>query len=223
MQLIKLSLSFLAVGGATYAVFKVKEAPAWLVAAILAMAAATLITALPELPRAVDAVIRAGEKIFDLAASRRSSNQVPTREAPYSAPREFTPPAQPEPYPPTVVAPSQRPKIAAIVMSNRGGWASSQGIGQTCQERLDRARETCNSRVAGQCGNYACGPWVVGIHCGNREPRRIVRNSFAASGATEDDAFGRVFEYAAARGFPYWSCRKRVSISADETAPRKYD
>lgn len=218
MRLFNLSLSFLAVGGASYALFKIKEAPAWLVIATLAMAAAALIPVLPELPRAVDAIVRTVEKIAELATPRRGGYDVPTAGAP-----QPVRPVRPEPHRAPVVVPPPRPNCAAIVMSNQGGWGASHGSGQTCSERLERARDTCNARVAGECGNYATGLWVAGIHCGIREPGRIVRNSFAAAGATENEAFGRAFQAAMARGFPPVSCRRRVSILAHEAAPRRYD
>ena len=228
MNLFKFSLSFLAVGGATYALIRIKEAPPWLIAATLAMAAAALISALSDLPRAIDAIETARKKFGELRLPTYPDSGGPRRREPPPAPsspasryedRRTPPEARRPPF--TIPAPPR--KCAALVMSNLGGWGASSGSGLTCRERLDRARATCGTHSTGRCRNYAAGPWVAGIHCANSTLYAIRRNSFAGSGPTETEAFARAYQHAADGGFLLLSCRKRVALSADEQLPRRYD
>jgi hypothetical protein len=223
MHFFKFAVSFLAVGGATYALIKINEAPPWLIAATLAMAIAALITSLPYLPQAIDAIESAAKKIAAMVPATPPPARPPVRQEP-STPRYEPPQPAPEYRPPRIeTPPPPQPKCAALVMSNQGGWGGSSGRGLTCAERLERARSSCGAHTSGQCGNYAAGPWVAGIHCGIRMAHGVRRNSFAGYGTTEEAAFARAYQHASAQGFPPQSCKRRVALSADEAAPRRYD
>jgi hypothetical protein len=218
MHVFKFIVSFLAVGGATYALIKINEMPPWLIAVTIAMAIAALITALPHLPEAIVALENVGRKIAAARPAVAPGQAPPSRDQapPYVPPRpayEYKPVVPPTPAP---------PKCAALVMSIQGGWGGSAGTGLKCADRLERARASCSAHTSGSCGNYAAGPWVAGIHCGMRMPHGGRRNSFAGYGVTEADAFARALQHAGAQGFPSQSCKRRVAISADEAAPRRY-
>jgi hypothetical protein len=237
MHAFKFVFAFLSVGGATYAFIKLNEAPLWLKLVSGVMAVAALIIALPELPRAVEAIKETADKVVAMLPSRPApatapsiqyQPQIATPPAPtYTAPTPiraptpaiYTPP--PQPYPP---AAAPTPKCAALVMGTRGGWGASSGTGLTCVERVDRARNTCTAHVStGDCGNYASGRgWVAGVHCNAPIATGRKWNSFAASGDSEPEAFQRAFAVATSRGFDPSNCRRIVAISADGGQPRRY-
>jgi len=221
MQLFKFTLSFLAIGGASYALIKLNEAPAWLIAATLAMAGAALITSLPELPRAIAAVQQTMKTLTEsrptLSTLRQYSEPVSATKPPPSS-TELWVQRRDEP----VRRAPQEQKCAALVMSALGGWGGSAGSDLPCSGRLSRAQETCRRQV-GVCGNYAVGRWVAGIHCRIRTPNSIRRNSFAGYGNTEANAFARAYQHSSTHGFHPAVCKRTVSLSAEGGAPRRYN
>jgi hypothetical protein len=207
MHFFKLALSFLAIGGATYALIKIEKAPAWLVAASILMALATLITALPQLPGAIDGLVNAIKKLDEMIRPQRPEGEY---EPGSSAKTTF----MYAPFP---------TRCAALVMSPDGAWGASFGSGLDCSTRLERARSLCADNADGWCDSYATGLWVAGIYCRVRAPYRIRRYSFVGDGTSESEAFAHAFEQAADRGFYPHVCRHRVAVSADAKAPRRYD
>ncbi len=205
MHLVKIVFSFLAVGGAAYALIRLDAAPAWLKAVSLTMAFAALIIALPHLPQAIDALGDSGRKIAELFPSPSLPRQEYVRPWPAPEPRQvYTPPLS---------------RCAAIAVSNRGAGGWSHGAG-TCVERLQRARILCEARTNGQCGGYAHGPWVAAVHCIIRNQHGYRQNSFAGWGTSEHGAFDRAFAHAASQGFHSTYCSRKVAVSAERGANR---
>lgn len=235
MHFFKFVFAFLSVGGATYAFIKLNETPAWLKAVSFLMAAAAVIIALPELPRGIDAIGEAAKKIAQLipspsvsrpAASTASSYTPPSYDPPaptYTPPQTYTPPAQA--YVPPASSQTYTPpaKCAALVMAAGGGYGISTGSG-TCSERLERARNTCNSYGNNNCGAYATSRnWVAGVHCVESTGNGRRWNSFVGLGDTESEAFQHAFNVASQRGFGRGDCHRKVSISSSGGPENRYN
>ena len=188
MHLFKFVVSFIAVGGATFALFTINRAPWWVIAVSLAMGGAAVITALPHLPEAVRAL---GESLREMA--KWSPPQIPPIAGPFrnNSSSETA----------IAILPPQ-PQCAAVVTSNDGAWGASARPGRTCAERLDKARQACVVRARGVCGSYAAGAWVAAIRCGMPVPYGFRSNSFAGCGSSESEAFADAAAHAAQRGFP---------------------
>jgi hypothetical protein len=237
MQFFKVVFAFLSVGGATYAFIKLNETPPWLKLVSIVMAVAALIVALPELPRGIDAVQESIGKIAQMLPSLpriptaisipSNPNYVPS--TPYvPEPQTYTPPQTISPPVQTYTPPVQTyvppPQCAALVMTTAGAWGSSAGSGLSCDERLERARSTCNSHTAnGTCGSYATNKgWVAGVYCLEQMRTGKRWNSFAGFGSTESEAFEHALTLAAGHGFNRWNCSRRVSLSAEGGSPNRY-
>jgi hypothetical protein len=233
MHFFKFVFAFISVGGATYAFIKLNEAPAWLKAVSLLMAVSAFIFALPELPRAIEAVKESGQKIVAMlpplpSAPIAQARSTPTYSSPpiyepptiaYSPPKTYDPPAQTYTPPQTTYAPPA--KCVAVVLATGGGFGLSAGT-QTCNEILERARNNCNSQVSG-CGNYATSfDWVAGVHCIERTGNGRRWNSFAGQGSTEDAAFEHARALAANKGFGRVTCMRRVSMSSAMSVANRY-
>lgn len=216
MHFFKFAVSFLAVGGTTYALIKINEMPPWLIAVTVAMAFAAVITALPHLPEAIAALENAAKRL----APVRTALSEPARERP---PSPYVPPRALPEYKPQVSLAVPQVRCAALVMSARGGWGGSAGSGLACAERLQRARTSCAAHSSSPCRSYAVGSWVAGIHCGQRMAHGMRHNSFSGYGLTEADAFARALQNAASQGFSSHACRRRVALSPDDATPRRYD
>ena len=215
MQLIKIIFAFLAVGGSSYAIFKIsQEAEPWVKVVSLIMAIAALLVALPYLPQAVDGVTEGAKRVYALLPDHTTVPAVsPLTSPPYSAPPSgnnittFVPVPQP-PQPPAI-------RVAALVMTNRGAWGSTHG-GSTCGIEVQRARDQCSAHSNGAiCGASSCDRWVAGIACMLQGPRGRRGNAFAGGGVSEHAAFQIAFGYAASQGFPSAYCHRVVAVSGD--------
>jgi hypothetical protein len=115
MSLFKFVLAFFSVGmgGVTFTLIKMNKAPLWLKVVSLMMATATLIFALPELPRGFDAVRETWGKIDELL-SRRSA-RVPTA----------SPPSLSASDPPIRSSPTVEPANSATIAPTYGGSAKT--------------------------------------------------------------------------------------------------
>lgn len=226
MHFFKFVFAFLSVGGATYAFIKLNETPPWLKMVSIMMGLAAIIIALPELPKAIDAVNESAKKFvamlpsFPSAPIAQASSSTPT----YAPPNTYEPPVPTYTPPKTYEAPQipyTPPKCIALVMATAGGFGLSSGA-HSCDDLLQRARNNCNSNAMG-CGNYATGTdWVAGVHCLEYMGNRRRWNSFAGRGSTEDAAFEHALSLAANQGFGRGTCNRRVSMSSEMTVANRY-
>src|SRR5262245_61303819 len=202
MHFFKLALSFLAIGGVTYALLKIERASAWLVVVSFVMAFATLITALPHLPEAVEGLTKTAKKLAEILPSPQPGGEI--TPAPY----------QEHAWSHTAV----QSKCAALVMSPQGAWGASFGSGLDCFARLRRAKAACAINGGDPCNRYAAGLWVVGIKC------RMGSGyySFVGDGTSKSEAFARAYERADLWGVAAGSCKPRVAVSANDPAPHRY-
>jgi hypothetical protein len=100
VQLFKIVIAFLSVGGASYALFRVEKAPTWLKFTSVILALVAMIYALAELPRVFDALLETSKKIGALLPHPiRSPGDVTPPPAPLPSPMAptVTPPALPSP------------------------------------------------------------------------------------------------------------------------------
>jgi len=210
MHLVKFTIAFLAVGGTTYALFKLNDAPGWLKAISVLMALAAILAVLPELPRGVEALRQSGRLVSEIFSAQSAPL---ARHDSVNAVRR-----------PQEQAASSPMQCAAIAMSNTGGWGGSAGAGLSCPERLERAHIACKSILSdGQCSSHAMGwTWVAGVHCLTRVSNEQYRNSFVRSGESEAIAFENAFAAATINGFDRESCRRKIAISSEEGTERRY-
>lgn len=86
MHFFKVTIAFISLGGATFALLAMDRAPGWVKFVSVALAISTLIVALPDLPRAIDAIKEAFDKLPTIKERPYTTDTEPkfVMEAPYS-------------------------------------------------------------------------------------------------------------------------------------------